>query len=107
MEEIKREFIDWKKTGQNLKLLRNDNLNLRRYVCFVLKGAKQECDLNCYECKFDMDPSISQKELSQVFNVSESMVANWESCRSIPSLEDLIFYSKICKLDLMDVIVFA
>ena len=107
MEKIERKFVDWGKTSKNLRLLRNDNLNLRRYVCFVLRTKREECDgKSCDTCRFDMDNSISQAELAQVFSVSESMVANWETGRSIPSVDDLIFYAEICKLPLDDILVF-
>ena len=106
MEKIKRRYIDWENTAKNLKLLRRDNLNLRRYVCNALNYDKGECHGDCANCKFDMDQSISQSELAKVFNVSESMIVNWENCKSRPQLEDLIFYSQICRIDLFDVIVF-
>ena len=107
MKNIERKFVNWEKTSKNLKMLRNDNLSLRRYVCFVLKTGRKDCDgLNCLNCKFDMDTSISQAELAKVFNVSESMVANWENNRSQPSIDDLLFYAQICDLDLKDIIVF-
>lgn len=106
MKRIDRKYIDWKDTAINLKLLRNDNINLRRYVCNALKREERDCRGFCDECKFDMDHSISQAELARVFNVSESMVANWENFKSRPQLDDLIFYSQICQVDLFDVIVF-
>ncbi len=107
MEEIRRQFVDWGRTAKNLKLLRQDNINLRRYVCSRLYYGKRDCAENCADCKFDMDHSISQAELAKVFNVSESMVVNWENSKSRPQLDDLIFYSKICGIDLYDVIVFG
>ncbi len=103
----KRKYIDWSKTAKNLKLLRQDNINLRRYVCSQLYYGKRDCVEDCAECKFGMDHSISQAELAKVFNVSESMVVNWENNKSRPQLEDLIFYSQICEVDLYEVIVFA
>ena len=66
MEEIKRRYIDWENTAKNLKLLRRDNLNLRRYVCSALNYDKGECNGECATCKFDMDQSISQAELEVV-----------------------------------------
>ena len=107
MEKIERKFVDWSRTSKNLKLLRNDNLDLRRYVCFELKTKRSECEgKNCDTCRFDMDHSISQAELAEVFSVSESMVANWETGRSEPSIDDLLFYAKICNLTLDDILVF-
>lgn len=106
-ENIQRQYIDWAKTAKNLKLLRQDNINLRRYVCSRLYYGKRDCVVDCAECKFDMDHSISQAELAKIFNVSESMVVNWENNKSRPQLDDLIFYSQICEIDLYEVIVFA
>lgn len=107
MENVKIRYIDWDKTATNLKLLRNDNINLRRYVCAQLNLDKGNCGGNCETCKYDMDNSISQKELAAVFKVSDSMIINWENGKSRPALEYLIFYSEICKIGLYDVIVFA
>lgn len=108
MERIERKIVDWQKTAKNLKLLRNDNIELRRYVCFVLRTKRNDCEgKTCDTCRFDMDNCISQSELAEVFNVSESMVANWENARSQPSIEDLLFYAQICKLTLDDLLVFA
>ena len=107
MESIQRKFVNWENTAKNLKMLRNDNIALRRYVCFVLKTGRKDCDgTACDTCKFDMDSSISQAELAKVFNVSESMVANWENARSQPSIDDLLFYAQICGLTLDDILVF-
>lgn len=107
MYDAERKYIDWNKTGKNLKLLRCDNILLRKYVCRALRTASNDCDgVDCDNCRFDMDNSISQAELAKVFNVSENMVANWENNRSTPSLEDLIFYSQICGISLEDIIVF-
>ncbi|MCM1237743.1 MAG: helix-turn-helix domain-containing protein [Ruminococcus flavefaciens] len=106
MEKIKRQYINWEKTAKNLKLLRCHNLNLRRYVCFALNYDKGECDGECETCSLDMDHSISQAELAKVFNVTDCAVANWENQKSRPSLEDLIFYSRLCGIELFDVLVF-
>ena len=107
MIELKRKYIDGANTAKNLKLLRRDNINLRRYVCSQLNYDKGECSGECETCKFDMDESISQLELAKVFNVSESMIVNWENNKSRPQLDDLLFYSQICGLDLYDVVVFC
>ena len=107
MKHIQRQYIDWVKTAKNLKLLRQDNINLRRYVCSQLYYGKRDCAVDCAKCKFGMDHSISQAELAKVFNVSESMVVNWEKNKSRPHLDDIIFYSQICQIDLYDVIVFS
>ena len=104
---MQRKTIDWKRTGQNLRLLRQDNLSLRRYVCRTLRVKHGECDgEDCASCRFEMDANISQAELAEVFHVSESMLLNWENARSKPSLEDLLFYADICGVDLFEVVVF-
>ena len=102
MEVVKPKEIDWAKTGKNLKQLRCGDQNLRRYVCWRLKTQRGDCfGTNCESCHLDIDNSISQRELAQVFYVSENTVANWESGRSIPALKDLLMYSEICKRDLI------
>ncbi|MCM1043055.1 MAG: helix-turn-helix domain-containing protein [Corallococcus sp.] len=108
--DVKRRVIDWQKTGLKLKLLRCDNLNLRRYVCRQLSlGLKMRhiCKAeNCENCIFEVDNQISQAELAEVMNVSDSIITNWENGRTPPELEDLLFYADICKIDLFDIIVF-
>lgn len=106
MTEIKRRAIAWDKTAKNLKLLRCDNLNLRRNVCRILKYDDGNCSGECETCRFDMDDSISQAELAKAFCVSESVVVNWENCKSRPNVEDLLFYSTLSGVDLMDILVF-
>ena len=76
-------------------------------MCSRLNYDKGECSGECETCRFDMDESISQLELAKVFNVSESMIVNWENNKSRPQLDDLLFYSQICGLDLYDVVVFC
>ncbi len=107
MDRIERKFIDWKKTGTNLRLLRNDNIDLRRYICRELKFDENNCSGDCASCKYDMDASISRNELAEVFNVSESVVFNWESGRTPVSLDDLVFYTQVAKVDLFDILVFT
>lgn len=103
---MKNYYVDWSKTALNLKLLRNDNLHLRRYVCRELKYNDANCTGECENCKFDMDKSISQSELAQVFGVSSFIIANWETGRTFPSLEDLLFYCEISCTPLSEVVVF-
>ncbi len=106
MEKLQRSYVNWQKTAVNLRLLRQDNINLRRYVCGVLRVKNGVCDgANCADCKFEMDNSISRAELAAVFNVTESVVFNWENGKSLPTLDDLMFYAQICKLDLFDVVI--
>lgn len=51
MKSIHRNFIDWKKTGRNLQLLREDNIELRRCVCNALKHDKGDCSGECQDRK--------------------------------------------------------
>ena len=94
--------IDWKNTAKNLQQLRRSNFELRRYVCRKLRVRDKECDgTECDNCIYEMDNAISQKELAEVFGVTESTVANWENGRAIPNLDFLLFYSDICKIELL------
>ncbi|MDE7264722.1 MAG: helix-turn-helix domain-containing protein [Clostridia bacterium] len=106
MQPLHRKFIDWKKTGRNLQLLREDNIELRRCVCGALKHDKTDCRSECRDCRFEMDNHISRKELADVFGVSESIIFNWENGRTAVALEDLLFYSQISKKELADIIIF-
>lgn len=99
-------YIDWKKTGKNLELLRNDNKRLRRYVCSALRRDEGNCSGECETCKFDMDSSISRPELASVFHVSESVIFNWERGKTPVSLENMLFYCQIAEVDLKEIIVF-
>ena len=69
MKRINRKFVDWKKTGRTLQLLREDNVELRRAVCGALKHDKGDCTGDCENCVYEMDNHISRKELSEVFGV--------------------------------------
>ena len=106
MEPIARRTIDRKKTGRNLQLLREDDIELRRFVCRALRKELGECDGNCPDCRFDMDNHISRNELAKVFNVSESVICNWESGRTMIGVEDLLFYAQITGKTLDDILVF-
>lgn len=103
---MQRQYINWIKTGKNLQLLRNDNINLRRYTCRALNYDKGECSGECADCKFDMDSNISRVELAKIFNVSESVIFNWENGKTPVSLEDMLFYCQITQLNLFDIIVY-
>lgn len=107
MEHIDYVEIDYDATATRLKQLRLYNMNLHRYVCFELRTLDDElkCDgENCENCVVDdrknsfINSQISQEELARVFHVNVSQVANWETGRSFPSLENLIFYCRICKI---------
>lgn len=104
---LKRRTIDWFKTGRNLQLLRNDNINLRRTVCRELNLDKGECSGECETCRYEMDKSISRAELAKVFTVSESVIFNWESGKTPVSIEDILLYCDVCKTALEEIIVFA
>ena len=103
---IKRKFIDWKKTGRNLQLLREDNIELRRQVCKALKHDKGDCSGACNDCVFEMDNHISRKELSEVFGVSESVIFNWENGRTVVDYENLLFYAQLSQMDVDDLVIF-
>ncbi len=106
---ITRRNIDWQATGYNLKLLRCDNIQLRKTVCRELSMSLTKghlCKtLDCDHCT-NMDNQISQAELAVVMKVSDSMVANWETNRTIPTLEDLLMYCELCNISPRDVVVF-
>ena len=106
MESKRRKYIDWKKTGKTLQLLRHDNINLRRYVCNRLNFKKGNCSGSCNDCKYEMDSVISRSELAHVFNVSESVIFKWESGKTSVSFEDMLFYSQIAEVPLLDLVVF-
>lgn len=105
MKPIQRQFIDWKKTGRNLQMLREDNIELRRCVCSALKHDKGDCTEECATCRFEMDNHISRKELADVFGVSESVIFNWENGRTVVDYEDLLFYAQLSKLSLREIVV--
>ncbi len=106
MEKIQRQFIDWEKTGKNLELLRNDNINLRRASCRARNFGEENCEGNCEDCKFGMDNNISRNELAEMFGVSEHVIYNWEKGKTAVDLEDLLFYCNIAKVDLKEIVVF-
>ncbi len=103
-----RPIIDWSATAHNIRLLRCDNIKLRQKVCHCLSSriAKGHVcrTFNCDGCTV-MDSQISQAELSIVLGVSDSIIANWENGRSIPTLEDLLMYAKVADVNLMDIVV--
>lgn len=108
--EVVRRVIDWEATGNKLYRLRNDNPELRRFVCSALKKNSEKCANitgDCDSCtdKF-MDKSISRNELAEVFYKSESVINNWESGRTEVGVEDLLFYCQIAKVALEDILVF-
>jgi transcriptional regulator with XRE-family HTH domain len=104
--KLQRQYVNWIKTGKNLQLLRNDNLELRKCACRALNYDKAECLGDCDNCKYEMDSNISRTELAQLFNVSESVIFNWENGRTPVSIDDMLFYCQIAKVKLEDVLVF-
>lgn len=105
--KMKRKYvIDWKKTSKNLYLLRKDNITLRKRVCKELALHLEECSENCDECRYEMDNSISRAELAEVFNVSESVINNWERNKTMVSYEDLLFYCQLADVSIDEVVVF-
>ena len=107
MKRIERKIIDWKKTGKRLRGLRNNDKQLRRFVCWSLKYDEGECSGECDICEYEMDASISRIELAKIFNTSESVIFNWENGKTAPELEDLILYSEITERSLDQIIVYA
>lgn len=99
-------YIDWRKTGKNLLLLRQDNLELRRTVCHLIRYDEANCSGECDNCRFDMDSSISRKELARAFDVSENVIFNWENGNTPVSLEYMLYYCEISGKDLKDIVVF-
>lgn len=107
MQEIKRKYIDWRKTGKRLLNLRTGNTNLRRYVCWYLKYDKGNCSGDCGNCEYEMDASISRSELAAVFTTTESVIFNWENGKTSPELEDLLLYAEICGIPLEQIVVYG
>lgn len=107
MKPIVRQFIDWQKTGRNLQLLREDNIELRKFVCHAKKQEAGGCLGNCNTCRFEMENRVSRKAIAELFGVSESVVFNWESGRTAVPLEDILFYVHIAGLQLDNVLVFC
>ena len=106
MKAIYRKFIDWKKTGKKLQMLREHNFELRRTVCSALKHDKGDCSGQCRQCDFEMDNHISRKELAEVFGVSDSVIFNWENGKTTVDYENLLFYAQLSKLSLDDFVIF-
>lgn len=104
MEHIDFVEVDRLATGEKLQRLRKYNIHLHRYVCHELHPyqKKQICDgTDCEQCEaadFE-EEDINQPDLARVMSVAASQIANWESGRSIPSIENLIFYCRMCKID--------
>ena len=105
VKPIQRKFVDRKKTGKNLQLLREHNLELRRFVCGALKHDKSDCSGQCKSCKFEMDNHISRSELAEMFGVSESVIFNWESGRTMVSYEDLLLYAQLTGLKMSEIVI--
>lgn len=106
MEEIRRKYIDWVRTGKKLRFLRTNNVNLRRYVCWFTRYDEGNCSGECESCDFEMDESISRLELAKAFTTTENVIFNWERGITSPELEDLLLYAEICGITLEDIIVF-
>lgn len=106
MKHIDRKSIDWVKTGRCLQLLREDDRNLRRRVCYALNIDKNECSGECKACRFEIDNHISRQELAAVFGVSESVIFNWENGRSEVRFEDLLFYAQLAGTSVEELVVF-
>ncbi len=104
MEHIDFVEVDRRATGERLQRLRKYNIHLHRYVCHELHPYKKHwnCDgTDCEECEADdfEEEDINQSDLARVMNVGTSQIANWENGKSVPSIENLIFYCRICKIE--------
>ena len=108
MESIVRKYINWKKTGKKLKALREHNLQLIRYACYVCHFDVANCDGNCETCNFDvsLDNRITRKELAKVFDTGESVIVNWENGDTPVPLDDLFLYCQISGKELKDIIAY-
>ncbi|MGN0789252.1 MAG: helix-turn-helix domain-containing protein [Christensenellales bacterium] len=107
MEKIIRKYVDWTETGKKLEFNRNNNLQLKRYVCFCIKKIKQQnCPDICEECTYEMDKQISRNELGQVFGVTENVIQNWESGQTPVPFENLLLYQDICGLPIEQLVCF-
>ena len=107
MKYIQRKYVDTDKTGRNLQLLREHNIELRRSVCEALKRESLGCQKDCADCKFEMDNHISRKELADVFGVSENIIFNWESGRTMVDYENLLLYAQLSKLAVDDIVILS
>ncbi len=102
---MKREYIDWVKTGKKLEGIRKRNETFIKNICYLTKGARGDCDQKCEGC-LDMDSYISRAEVASVFYVSENIIQNWESGETPLPVDELLYYSKLSGLDIFDILVF-
>lgn len=89
-----------------MQLIREHNTELRRCVFRELKRENGDCSGDCDNCRLDMDNHISRKELSDVFGVSENVIFNWESGRTVVDYENLLFYAQLSKKELQEIVIF-
>lgn len=106
LDNLRRRYIDWQKTGRNLEELRLRNADLRRNVCGVLRRDSGECSGECEGCRYEIDNHISRKELAEVFNVSENVVFNWETGRSNVQYDDLLYYAQLSNRKVDEIVAF-
>ena len=115
MEIIKPIIIDWDKTKDSLAYLRTNDKNLIKYVCYYNKVNIDDINLrekntcfNNYDCNNcnNVDKAISRSELAKAMGVTDDVIYNWETGKTIPDIEDLLLYSKICNKKLEDILVY-
>ena len=53
-----------------------------------------------------MDTNISRTELAKIFNVSDSVIFNWENGITPVDLEDMLFYCQLAEVTLDDIVVY-
>lgn len=109
MEKINRRYIDWEKTGMNLRELRERNDPLIRYACFICHYNEGNCDGECERCRYSkgLDPQITRKELARVFNTTETVILNWERGTTPVPLDDIFYYCQIAKMTLDEILVYT
>ena len=108
MKVIERKVIDWVKTGKRLRTLRERNINLIRYTCYLCHYNQGNCDGECENCDFDkdLDRSITREELAKAFGTTATVINNWEAGNTPVPIEDLILYGQISGKDIAELIVF-
>lgn len=106
LQNVTRPSVDWTTTGRKLCDLRLHDYKFRKAVCSILRNDGA-CCRDCSTCdKLSMDHHVTQDELAKVMNVSSSVVHNWESGRSEPHLEYLLWYSELAGCNIYDLLIF-
>lgn len=104
---IENNNVDWGATSKKLTDLRENNLKLREKVCQNLdikkkKGCQEAC---CKTCSKSSSCALVQDALSKLFKVSKKTIKKWEENKSKPTLDQLMYYSELCQLEIFDVVI--